>query len=140
MGMGYMEVCQPLPWCQCFDPSPYAWTWSGWWRYGSPSDETKPTSLRSGKTEPATLGEMKTTSSGSGEMELAPKGSGEAEPVVLGSSEAEHKPKGPGEMEAAHLGAGWSRSHALDCSDELMLITISPSSLGTLVLVPDRLL
>ena len=36
-----------------------------------------------------------------------------------------------------HLGVDWSCSHALDCLDESMLMTISSSSLGTLVLVPD---
>jgi len=35
------------------------------------------------------------------------------------------------------LGVDWSHSRALDYSDELMLMTISPSSSGTLVLVPD---
>ena len=37
-----------------------------------------------------------------------------------------------------HLGVDWSYSHALDCSDESMLMVISSSSSGTLVLVPDR--
>ena len=36
-----------------------------------------------------------------------------------------------------HLGVGWSCSHALDYSDESMLIVISSSSLGTLVLIPN---
>ena len=39
-------------------------------------------------------------------------------------------------LELAHLGVGWSYSHALDCSDESMWMVIS-SSLGTLVLVLD---
>ena len=47
--------------------------------------------------------------------------------MALGSSKAE----------PAHLGVGWSYSHALDCSNELMLMTISSSTSGTLVLVPD---
>jgi len=34
-------------------------------------------------------------------------------------------------------GVGWSCSHALDCSDESMLMVISSSSSGTLVLVSD---
>ena len=38
---------------------------------------------------------------------------------------------------AAHLRVGWSCSRALDCSDESMLMVMSSSSLGTLVLVPD---
>ena len=42
-----------------------------------------------------------------------------------------------GEAELAHLGVGWSYSCALDCLDESMLMVISSSSLGTLVLVPD---
>jgi len=36
-----------------------------------------------------------------------------------------------------HLGVDWSCSRALDCSNESMLMTISSSSLGTLVLVPN---
>ena len=76
---GYIEACQSLPWCQSFDPDPYAWTWSGWRRYGSPSDETEPTHSRSGKTELAALGP--------GETETAALGSGETEPVALGSGE-----------------------------------------------------
>ena len=43
-----------------------------------------------------------------------------------------------GEAELAHLGVDWSCSHALDCSDESMLMVISSSSSGTLVLVPDN--
>ena len=42
-----------------------------------------------------------------------------------------------GEAKLAHLGVGWSYSRALDCLDESMLMVISSSSLGTLVLVPD---
>jgi len=97
MAMGYIEVCQCLPWCQSFDLGPYAWTWSGWRRYGSPSDETEITSLGSGMTEPipkasgktehVALGKTETTSLGLGEMEPAPKGLGEAEPMALGSGE-----------------------------------------------------
>ena len=60
-------------------------------------------------------------------MEPAPEGSGEAKPAASGS----------GEAEPAHLGVGWSYSRALDCSDESMLMSISSSSSGTLVLVPD---
>ena len=70
---------------------------------------------------------MEIAASGSGKAELTPKGSGEAEPA----------PKGLGEAEPAHLGVGWSYSRALDCSNESMLMTISSSSSGTLVLVPD---
>ena len=55
------------------------------------------------------------------------QGSGEVEPVASGL----------GEAEIAHLGVGWSCRRALDCSVELMLMTISSSSSGTLVLVPD---
>ena len=57
----------------------------------------------------------------------APEGSDEVEPPTQRS----------GEAEPTHLGVGWSCSRALDCSDESMLMTISSSSLGTLVLVPD---
>ena len=41
------------------------------------------------------------------------------------------------EAELAHLGIGWSCSHALDCLDKSMLMVISSSSSGTLVLVPN---
>ena len=79
MATGYIEACQSLSWCQSFDPGPYAWTWSGWRRYGSPSDETEPAAL------------------GSGETEHEPKGSGETEPEALGSGEAKPAALGPGE-------------------------------------------
>jgi len=69
MATSYIEACQSLPWCQSFDPGPYAWTWSGWWWYGSPSDETELAALGSGETETASLG--------SGVMEPVPKVSGE---------------------------------------------------------------
>ena len=63
------------------------------------------------------MGEAKIEASGSGEVEPAPE-------VERGGARAP--------------GVGWSYSHALDCSDESMLMTISSSSLGTLVLVPDN--
>ena len=44
---------------------------------------------------------------------------------------------GSGEAELAHLEIGRSYSHTLDCLDELSSSTISPSSLGTLVLAID---
>ena len=56
MATGYIEACQPLPWRQSFDPGPYAWTWSGWRRYGSPSGETEPTTSGSGEAKLARLG------------------------------------------------------------------------------------
>ena len=71
MATGYVESCQSLPRCQSFDPGPYAWTWSGWRRYGSPSNETEPAPI------------------GSGEMEHKPKGLGETEPVASRSGEME---------------------------------------------------
>ena len=80
MATGYIEACQHLPWRQSFDPDPYAWTCSGWRRYGSPSDETETVSSNSGETEPATLGETEPASLG--ETEPAPKGSDEAEPAT----------------------------------------------------------
>ena len=102
MATGYIEVCQPLPWRQSIDLGPYAWTWSGWRRYGSPSDETEPTSSRSGETQPATLCETKTASLGSGKTEPAASRSdetdlaalGETETASLGSGETEPAPKG----------------------------------------------
>ena len=56
-------------------------------------------------------------------------GSGEVKPALcsLGSDE----------VEPVHLGVDWGRSRALICSDASMLMVISPSSSGTLVLVPD---
>ena len=65
---------------------------------------------------------------GSGEMELPTQRPGEAEPPTQRS----------GEAEPAHLGVGWSCSRALDCSDVSMLMVISSSSSGTLVLVSDN--
>ena len=73
MATGYIKACQSLSWCQSFDPGPYAWTWSGWRRYRSPSDETKTTALGSGETKPTALG--------SGETEPADRGRREKEPA-----------------------------------------------------------
>ena len=67
----------------------------------------------------------------------APEGSGETEPLTQMPGEAEPPTQRSGEAEPAHLGVGWSCSRALDYSDESMLMTISSSSSGTLVLVPD---
>ena len=47
------------------------------------------------------------------------------------------RPQRPGEAELVHPGVGWSCNRALDCSDESMLMVISSSSSGTLVLVPN---
>ena len=66
-------------------------------------------------------------------------GSGEVEPVSSELDEMEPPTQRLDEAEPVNLGVGWSCSHTLDCSDESMLITISSSSLGTLVLVPDRI-
>ena len=66
----------------------------------------------------------------------APEGSGDQEPPTQRPSEAEPPTQRSGEAEPAHLWVGWSCSHALDCSDESMLMTISSYSSGTLVLVP----
>ena len=79
MTMSYIEACQHLPWRQSFDLDPYAWTQSGWRRYGSPLDETEPASLGSGKTE--------LTPKGSGKTELVASRSGETKPAALGSVE-----------------------------------------------------
>ena len=119
MATRYIEACQSLLWRQSFDPGPYAWTWSGWRRYGSPSDETEP------------------TASGSGVAESVASGSDEMEPPTQRSSEAGPPTQRSDEAEPAHLGVGWSCSRALDYSDESMLMVIRSSSLGTLVLVPD---
>ena len=62
--------------------------------------------------------------------------SGEAEPAPRDWAKWSH-PQRSDEAELVHLGLGWSCSRALDCSDESMLMVISSSSLGTLVLVPD---
>ena len=78
MATGYIVACQSLPWCQSFDPGPYAWTWRGWRRYESPSDETESVSLGSGETEPA------------------PEGSDETDPATLGSDKAEPAAFGSG--------------------------------------------
>ena len=67
-----------------------------------------------------------------------PEGSGETEPPTQSSDDVGPPTQRSGEAEPAHLGVGWSSSRALDCSDESMLMTISSSSSGTLVLVPDN--
>ena len=77
MATCYIGACRSLPWCQSFDPGPYAWTWSGWRRYESPSDDMETVSLGLGETEPAPKG--------SGETESAASRSGETEPATLGS-------------------------------------------------------
>ena len=46
-------------------------------------------------------------------------------------------PQRSGKAELAHLGVDWSCSRPLDCLDESMLMIISFSYLGTLVLVPN---
>jgi len=97
MATGYIEACQPLSWRQSFDPGPYAWTYSGWRRYGSPSDETESSSSRSGKMEHVALGETEPASLGSDETEPTPKGSGETEPVASRSGETEPAALGSGE-------------------------------------------
>ena len=56
----------------------------------------------------------------------------------MGSGEAEIAASRLGKAEPTHLGVDWSCRHALDCSVESMLMTISFSSSGTLVLVPDN--
>ena len=75
-----------------------------------------------------------------------PQRPGEAEPVLRGRARRSPpsevgrggaSPQRSGEAELAHLGVGWSCSRTLDCSDESMLMVISSSSSGTLVLVPD---
>ena len=86
MATGYVEACQPLPWCQSFDLGPYAWIWNGWLRYGFPSDETEPASSRLGETEPVTLGETEPASLRSGETEHVALRSGEMEPATLGET------------------------------------------------------
>jgi len=97
--------------------------------------------LRSGETKPAPegSGEVETASS-----ETTSLGSGEAEPtalsetpMALGSGKMEPAPKVLGEAEPTHLGISRSYGCTLDCSDESMLMVISLSSSGTLVLVPD---
>ena len=70
----------------------------------------------------------------------APKGSGKMEPPTQRPGEAEPPTQRSGEAEPAHLGVGWSCSRALDYSDESMLMTISSSSSGTIVLVPNSMM
>ena len=59
------------------------------------------------------------------------------EPLTQRPGEASPPTQRLGEAEPVHLGVDWSYSRALDCSDESVLMTISSSSSGTLVLVPD---
>ena len=56
--------------------------------------------------------------------------------MALGSGEAKPAPRGRARR-SPHTWVVWSYSRALDCSDESMLMTISSSSLGTLVLVSN---
>jgi len=124
---GYIEAWQSLLWRRIFDPGPYAWTWSGWWRYGSLSGETEPPASGSGEAEflprgwarrslrpwcrvrrnlPLEVGRGGVRLQGSGEAEPAALRSGEMEPTTLGSGETEPAPKGSGEMEPVALGSG----------------------------------
>ena len=66
MATGYIKACQSLPWCQSFDPGPYAWTWSGWRGYGSLLDEMEPVTLggRARQRLPQGLGEAETALGG----------------------------------------------------------------------------
>ena len=74
---------------------------------------------------------------GSGETEPPTQRSGEVEPLTQRPGEASPPTQRLGEAEPVHLGVDWSYSRALDCSDESILMIISSSSSGTLVLVPD---
>ena len=93
---------------------------------------------------------------GSGEAKPTASVLGEAEPTLWGRARQSLSPEIRREgdrglevergracpqwlskAEIVALGAGWSRSCALNCSDESMLMTISSSSSGTLVLVLD---
>ena len=128
MATGYIEVCQPLPWHQSFDPGPYTWTWSGWRWYGSPSGKTVPPTLESDEAEFLPRGRARRSAN--------PRvGRGGAHGLGVGRGRA--LPQRTGEVGLALLGMGWSYSRALGCSDESMLMIISSFSLGTLVLVPD---
>jgi len=64
-----------------------------------------------------------------------PVGRDRARPQGVGRGGA--RGLGVGRGGACAPGVGWSYSRALDCLDESMLMVISSSSLGTLVLVPD---
>jgi len=81
-------------------------------------------------------GEAEPTASVSGEAE-PPSGVGRGGAHSLGVGRGGANPQGSGEAEFAHLEVGWSCNRALDCSDESILMVISSSSSGTLVLVPD---
>ena len=99
-----------------------------------------------GGVRPQRLGEAEPVTSVSGEAESAPRGRVRRSPSSevgrggapgLGVGQAGARPQMPGEAKLAHLGGGWRCSHALDYSDESMLMVISSSSLDSLVLVPN---
>ena len=76
------------------------------------------------------------------DRDQTPRGSGEARPVVAALTEVEltlgdQMRQGPCSWRPDEVEPSKRRSHALDRADESMLMVISSSSLGTLVLVPD---
>jgi hypothetical protein len=89
-------------------------------------------------------------SQGSGEAEPVPEGSGEAEPVPEGSGEVGPSPEWSGEAEPASEGWGepetflarpdWAATTLIIVLDELRLISFNSYFMGTLILVPDKLL
>ena len=85
VAMGYIRACWSLSWCQSFDLGPYAWTWSGWWRYGSLSSETESPASGSGEVEFLPRGRARHSANprlGRGRAQT--RGSGEVEPALRG--------------------------------------------------------
>ena len=104
----------PLPArCQKFDLRLYFLTYSDWWRYRLPSGAA-----------PEGSGETEHPTQRPSEAGTPTQRSGEVEPTALRL----------GDVEPVCLGVRWSCSRTLDCSDESMLMVISSSSLGTLVI------
>jgi len=73
-----------------------------------------------------------------GRDEARTQGVGRGGAHGLGVGRGGALPQRSSEAELACLGVSWSCSRALDCSDESMLMVISSSYSGTLVLVPDK--
>ena len=105
------------------------------------SDEVEPVALGSGEAEPALRGWARRSLWPWCRARWSqPSGVGRGRAYGLSFGRGGANPQGLGEAEFKHLGVGWSCSRALDCLDESMLMVISSSSSGTLVLVPNTLI
>ena len=99
------------------------------------SGEAEPMALVSGEAEPALRGWVRRS-----QASEVGRGGAHGLGVRRGGAHSQRSSEAKPALELAHLGVGWSCSRTLDYSDESMLMVISSSSSGTLVLVPDTLL